>query len=66
MRHVLETVTSIESLLKHVDKVNIYLNDYTPMVAIRNLVMIYYLLTKGEEAIDLVINIWYSVAITSE
>jgi hypothetical protein len=43
----------------------VVLNDLVPKVAARNFVMLYLLLKLGENGIDLVINLWYSTALTA-
>ena len=64
LRHVLESVESIELLLESVDIVNIHLNDINTMVAVRNLIILHILGTT--QSVDMAINIWYSSALTSQ
>ncbi|CAG8674268.1 5369_t:CDS:1 [Ambispora leptoticha] len=46
--------------------VNICINDRAERVATRNFIMLYLLAKLGKDAIDAVIQIWYSAALTSE
>lgn len=66
IRFMLMTFDSIEELCKRCDRVNLHLNDISSLVSVRNLLMTYLLVTEGEEAIDFVINLWYSCALTSQ
>lgn len=45
-------------------KVVCYINDFNPVIAARNFAFLHSLLSEGESAIDGVIQMWYSSAIT--
>ena len=64
MNNVIETLANINDLLTRVKEVHIYINDRASMVMARNLVIIYLLLSLKEDAIDLIVNLWYSAALT--
>lgn len=48
IKNILMSVDSIEELCKRCDQVNFALNDLCGMVAVRNMLMIYILITEGE------------------
>jgi hypothetical protein len=64
LRILLESSDSLLDLVEKNVQVNVYLNDINEMVAIRNLIMLLILSTKGEEGIDFVLTLWYSIALT--
>lgn len=65
LRIMLETFDSISKMIDKVEQVNIHINDISEMVAVRNLYILYLLITKLDDGIDMAIQLWYSVAITS-
>jgi len=65
IRHIFECEESMRLLLDKVDTINIHFNDLDKMVSVRNVMILYLLLTKGEEGIDTAINLWYSQAMTA-
>ena len=62
MRNLIFTVNKLPSDLDI--PVTIHLNDLNALICHRNMIFLYLLLTNGENAIDLVIQLWYSIAIT--
>ena len=65
-RNVIMTVAGMEDMIGKVSRVNIHLNDNKDMIVLRNLLILYLLLTKKEEGIDLAITAWYSSAMTDQ
>ncbi|CAG8590219.1 hypothetical protein C2G38_2154188 [Gigaspora rosea] len=61
---VIATVNGIP--LDFNQEINIFINDFAERVTIRNFVMLYLLAKLGKNAIDAVIHIWYSSALTNE
>ncbi|CAG8592488.1 7809_t:CDS:1 [Dentiscutata erythropus] len=62
-----DVITSVNGLpLDFNQPVNICINDYAERVVIRNFIILYLLAELGKDAIDLVIHIWYSSALTDK
>ncbi|KAF0399376.1 hypothetical protein F8M41_009723 [Gigaspora margarita] len=64
LNDVIATVNGIS--LDFNQEINIFINDFAERVTIRNFVMLYLLAKLGKNAIDAVIHIWYSSALTNE
>ncbi|KAH7298682.1 hypothetical protein KP509_25G054200 [Ceratopteris richardii] len=62
LRNVIETVCQLPE--KFLGQVTIYINDYNPIIMARNFLMLKLLQTYGFDALDLVITLWYSAAMT--
>ena len=61
------TIKTINSLPKDFDGVvNVYVNDNSSKIPFRNFLFLYLLITEGESSIDMVIQLWYSIAITHD
>ncbi|MCO5547822.1 hypothetical protein L7F22_001274 [Adiantum nelumboides] len=65
LRNLIETVCQLPEDYKG-DVCTIHVNDADPKVAVRNFIMLELLRMYGEEAIDAVIAIWYSIGLTAE
>ncbi|CAG8831047.1 30638_t:CDS:2, partial [Gigaspora margarita] len=64
LNDVIATVNGIS--LDFNQEINIFINDFAKRVTIRNFVILYLLTKLGKNAIDAVIHIWYSSALTNE
>ncbi|RIB02514.1 hypothetical protein C2G38_872121 [Gigaspora rosea] len=62
-----DVILSVNGLpLNFNQPINICINDYAERVVIRNFLILYLLAKLGKDAIDLVIHIWYSSALTDK
>ncbi|CAG8662472.1 1334_t:CDS:1 [Dentiscutata erythropus] len=62
-----DTIISMNGLPLDFDQpVNICINDYEERIVARNFIIIYLLAQLGKNAIDMVIQIWYSSALTDK
>lgn len=62
IRNVIETVCQLPD--EYAGQAIIYINDHNPMIVARNFLMLKLLQTYDYEAIDAVIALWYSAAMT--
>jgi hypothetical protein len=61
LRNVIRTVNSLP---EGAPPLHIRVNDFNPRVALRNYLLLRLLFERGEEAVDAVIGLWYSMAVT--
>ena len=62
LRNFIKSVNSLPKEFK--GKIKVELNDYNPKIMIRNFSILYLLLSKGKQAINSVIHLWYSSFLT--
>ncbi|MCO5557105.1 hypothetical protein L7F22_010661 [Adiantum nelumboides] len=64
LRNVIDTVCQLPE--KFGPQVTIYINDHNPIITARNFLMLRLLQEYGSNALDAVIALWYSAALTHE
>ncbi|MCO5551833.1 hypothetical protein L7F22_005336 [Adiantum nelumboides] len=64
LRNVFDTVCQLPE--KFGSQVTIYINDHNPIIMARNFLMLRMLQAYGSNALDSVIALWYSAALTHE
>lgn len=64
LRNVVETVVALPA--GYVGAVHIFINDFNPKIVVRNFMLLFILSQLGESGVDLVIALWYSLAITEQ